>query len=172
MWPDCGRVSFLPATVSTHSELQDNCCVKYNISLTEGKEGGFPVGLWLTLHHTGSSLHLRDTEWSNSDSRKKPTTHWMMFGEWPRTRSRRMFLTSPPNNNSPAAQLFAYVSPCRRISPGCCGLSAPRPKARLWRSTARLINIQTHIKERIERCKNEENTTCMQTRDRDWRGCG
>lgn len=71
MWPDCGRVSFLPATVSTHSELQDNCCVKYNISLTEGKEGGFPVGLWLTLHHTGSSLHLRDTEWSNSDSQKK-----------------------------------------------------------------------------------------------------
>lgn len=30
-----------------------------NISLTEGKEGRFPVGLWLTLQHTGSSIFTR-----------------------------------------------------------------------------------------------------------------
>ena len=48
MWPDCGRVSFLAATVSTHSELQDNCCVKYNISLTEGK--GRRISCWSAVN--------------------------------------------------------------------------------------------------------------------------
>lgn len=55
------------------TQRMNNCCVKYNISLTEGKDGVLPVSLWLTLTHTHIfniykmiKLRSQKPDWMNS----------------------------------------------------------------------------------------------------------